>query len=93
MIVLMRFVGQGVTTVHLASQTSALANLTFSGYNMIHPRDQEVVDRMTAEGYHFAVVGNHFILTMPDDTEHKFPTFATLRQHLQDTEQWLTTTK
>jgi|TARA_B110000263_G_scaffold244521_1_gene252661 hypothetical protein len=59
---------------------------------MIHPSDQAVVDRMTVAGYHFAVIGNRFVLTMPDDTEHTFPTFSTLRQYLQDTDQWLTST-
>ena len=60
---------------------------------MLHPSDQAVVDRMTVVGYYFAVVGNHFVLTMPDGTEHTFSTFSALRQYLQDTEQWLTTTK
>lgn len=60
---------------------------------MLHPSDQAVVDRMTVAGYHFAVLGNHFVLTMPDGTEHTFPTFSVMRQHLQDTEQWLITTK
>lgn len=60
---------------------------------MLNPSDQEVVERMTVAGYYFEVIDNEFRLTLPDGTEHTFPTFGVLRQHLRDTEQWLTTTK